>query len=369
MGERVYINDTTLRDGEQAAGVAFTPETKVELALLLDQAGVDGIEAGIPAMGGSEAEAVAQIAALPLRATVSAWCRAVEGDVLAAWRAGVRRVHVSVPASRWQWGAKMGKNFPWVLATCTEMVGLARSLGLEVTVGAEDASRASEKELVELAWRAATAGAVCLRYADTVGILEPFTIHRRLCRLVRKSPIPLEIHTHNDFGLAVANAMAGVRAGAPWVSTTVAGLGERAGNASLEEVAMALRCLAGREVGVDPGKLRGLAVAVARASRRPLPGAKPVVGKLAFAHEAGIHVAGVLRDATTYEPFDPAQVGARRRLVLGKHSGTAALRSVLGLSKDDAGRFLPFLRELAVERGGEVSRREAREWCEKSLRL
>ncbi len=357
--KRVWVNDTTLRDGEQAAGVAFSPQTKVRLALLLDQAGVDGIEAGIPAMGGSEAEAVAQIAALPLGAAVSAWCRAVEGDVLAAWRTGVRRVHITVPASRRQWGDKMGKDFRWALASCAETVGLAGSLGLAVTVGAEDASRAAERDLVELAAVAADAGAVRLRYADTVGILEPFTALRRLRRLVRESPIPLEIHTHNDFGLAVANALAGVRAGAAWVSATVAGLGERAGNASLEEVAMALRCLTGYEVGLDPGRLRGLAVAVAKAARRPLPGAKPVVGRLAFAHEAGIHVAGVLRETSTYEPFDPAQVGARRRLVLGKHSGTAALCAALGLSKDEAKRFLPFLRELAIARGGKVSRREA----------
>jgi homocitrate synthase NifV len=193
----------------------------------------------------------------------------------------------------------------------------------------EDASRADDTFVTDLAGELARAGVRHLRWADTVGVLEPFAAVERLSRLVAAVAVEWEIHAHDDFGLATANTLAALRAGFVWASTTVVGLGERAGNAPLEEVAMAVRHLLGRPVDLDTTAFRSLARLVATAARRPVPAGKAVVGRWAFAHESGVHADGVLKSPDLYEPFDPAEVGARRQLVVGKHAGRAVLRHAL----------------------------------------
>ena len=356
---RIYLNDTTLRDGEQPPGVAFSAQRKVRLAMLLDEAGVDGIEVGTPAMGGQERDAVEAVCALGLKARVSTWNRSLAADVRASLECGARHVHIALPVSDRQLERKLGKSRSWALGAFTEAALCAREGGAAFTAGAEDASRADEAFLLEFAQCAAALGAERLRYADTVGVLEPLGTWRRIRRLCRGQPLPVEIHTHNDFGLATANSLAAVHGGAAWVSVTVNGLGERAGNAALEEVALALRHLGPYRTGVDLVLLRCLARAVARASRRALPPGKPVVGTQVFTHEAGIHVDGILRDPATYEPFDPAEVGGTRRLVLGKHTGSAALAHILTqagmrVSREEARELLPLVRESAIRAGGSV---------------
>lgn len=326
---RVRLIDTTLRDGEQAAGLAFRPEEKVRIALLLDAAGVDEIEAGIPAMGGDEAASVRAIASLGLSARVTAWNRAVPADIDASLACGVRAVAMALPVSDLQIAAKLGKSRGWVLARLREAVAHAKGAGVYVSVGAEDASRAEPDFLLEFARAAEEAGADRFRFCDTVGILEPFGAYEAVRRLASALSIPVAAHTHDDFGLATANALAAVRGGASFVDVTVNGIGERAGNAALEEVAMGLIRLLGREVRVDTSRLRGLSGHVTGVARHPLPPWKAVVGENAFRHEAGIHADGVLKDPATYEPFPPEAVGAARRIVLGKHSGRSAVLHVL----------------------------------------
>lgn len=326
----VRFCDTTLRDGEQAPAVAFTADEKLAIARALDAAGVHRIEAGAPVMGGYEIAALRRVAEAGLRAEVVGWCRADTRDLDAAQASRLRCVHLTVPVSDLHLSRKLGKDRAWARRRILDCVADAQDRGLRVSVGMEDASRADDAFVVDLAGELATAGVAHLRWADTVGVLEPFTAAERLAGLAAAVPVAWEIHAHDDFGLATANTLAALRAGFTWASTTVVGLGERAGNAPLEEVAMAARHLLGRPVDLDTTAFRSLARLVATAARRPLPAGKAVVGRWAFAHESGVHADGVLKSPDLYEPYDPAEVGARRQLVVGKHAGRAVLRHALG---------------------------------------
>jgi homocitrate synthase NifV len=356
----VFFNDTTLRDGEQAAGVAFTPRERLCIARLLDRAGVDQIEAGVPAMGPAEQRTVGEILNLGLKARVSTWNRANIRDINASIACGAGLVHIALPVSDVQIRAKFDRNRDWLTDQALQVVGYARTQGLDVTVGFEDASRADQPFLHDLGLRLAGLGVSRLRYADTLGILTPFTAFQQIHDLTRHVPVPVEMHAHNDFGMAVANTLAAVQAGATWASTTVLGLGERAGNAAMEPVAMALEHLMGRRVGLHPSRFAGLARVVAAASGRPIPAAQPIVGSLAFAHEAGIHVDALLKDRATYEAVAPELMGARGRLVIGRHSGRSALvhclrQEGIAAAPEETHRLLDAVRELAVRRKGPVS--------------
>lgn len=351
----IQINDTTLRDGEQAAGVAFTKEEKVAFACLMDAIGVHELEVGIPAMGSSEAEAIKAIADLGLKTQITGWNRAVRSDLEASLACGLERVHISVPVSEIQIGVKFQGNCQLVLSRLQDAISYARDRGLYVSVGGEDSSRADEAFLLDVALASQDWGASRFRFCDTVGILDPLTTHRKVSQLVQSLVIPIEMHTHNDFGMATANALAGIQAGAVSVNTTVNGLGERAGNAALEEVVMALKCIYGMKIGIDTRKLREISEFVVRASGCAVPPWKAIVGENAFTHESGIHAHGVLHDPQTYEPFTPEEVGWERRLVIGKHSGRHLLSSLLQergitLDSEQAQSLLDKVRQICVER-------------------
>jgi homocitrate synthase NifV len=324
--EQVIIDDTTLRDGEQTAGVVFSKREKIAIARMLDSIGVGEIECGIPAMGREEQESIRALVDLGLKARLITWNRALLPEIEASIRCGVQAVDISLSVSDQMIVHKLRKDREAVKEQLKVALGFAKQHDLYVSVGGEDASRADLAFLVELMEITRSLGGDRFRFCDTLGIMDPFTMFDKVTYLRRAVPeVDIEVHTHNDLGMATANAIAGIRAGAKFVNTTINGLGERAGNAALEEVVMGLKHACGVETGIDTHRFREMSLFVAKASHRPLSVSKPVVGERVYAHESGLHADGVIKDPHNYEGFDPAEVGMSRSIVVGKHSGTGGL--------------------------------------------
>ncbi|WP_165602071.1 hypothetical protein [Methylobacterium indicum] len=355
----IRIADCTLRDGEQQAGIVFDRVAKIRIAKALDEIGIYEIEAGTVASSQEDRDAIAEMVGLNMTAKISVLCRGLEQDIDQAHALGVWGVRLSFPISPIERRHKLkGIGDDDYLARALALTEYARGKGLYVVFSPYDTTRADLPFLRRVASEVARAGTVDrLRIVDTTGCALPAAIGFVTRQIREAAPdLPLEIHCHNDFGLACANTLAGVADGADYVSSTINGLGERCGNASTEEVLLALEVLYGVRTGVDLARLTEVSTLVSALSAIPVPVNKAVVGENAFRHEAGMVVAGVLKDPFTAEAYQPGIVGQRREILLGKKSGLVSIGhkvAQLGLDVDEA-RFQPLLDEvkaLAVKNG------------------
>jgi homocitrate synthase NifV len=355
--EDLFLVDTTLRDGLQAPGISLSREGKVQVARAIHAAGIAELEVGIPAAGAGEIDDIRAVAEAIGADRVIPWCRGTRDDLRAARRCGTAAVHLSFATSSLHqriWGLSAAA----VQEAAQALVAEARQAFDRVYVGAQDASRADPGFLHDFAGWVREAGATRLRLADTVGLLVPSRVGGLVGRLRAAHPgLLLEFHAHNDLGLATANTLAAFEAGAQAASVTVNGLGERAGNAALEEVAVALQVGCGVASPVALQALSALSALVASLTSRPVPAQRPVVGTAAFEHASGIHCAGQLRDRRAYEGFAPELVGrARPCFVFGEKTGGAAVQACLadggvGVDRLEARRLAAQVRHLARTRG------------------
>jgi homocitrate synthase NifV len=356
MQKPVFL-DTTLRDGEQSPGLYFTNEEKLRIARELDGLGIEIIEAGIPSMGEEERSYLCELKRMNLKSEILSWNRLLVDDVKLSLVSGMTSIHVSVPTSDIMIEKKMGKTREWIFGQMEEVISFALKEGASVSFGAEDASRTDPVFLKRVFVHAMELGVTRVRFADTLGIMTPSHVAELIGFLTEGLGISLDFHGHNDFGLATANALSAWENGADIISCSVLGLGERAGNTPLEEIAGVSRYLKGGIRDFDFVRLADLCRKVSGWIGSPIPERKPIVGGRVFTHESGIHVDGILKEPSTYEFFPPEQIGAYRKLIPGKHSGRKAIRHLaeeegFELTDDQIDAFLKDLRSrMAHTRG------------------
>uniref|UniRef100_Q3AR85 Homocitrate synthase n=1 Tax=Chlorobium chlorochromatii (strain CaD3) TaxID=340177 RepID=Q3AR85_CHLCH len=361
-----WIIDTTLRDGEQAPGVVFSAEEKRDIAAQLAAAGVSELEVGYPAISGDELETIRSIVAMRLPLRVTSWARAKWDDIEAARQSGTEAVHISFPVSA-LYLQLMERSYEWVQEQLSELIGKAKDYFEFVSVGAQDATRADIELLSRFVCDASAAGAQRIRLADTVGIATPISVMHLIGELQRVTSVDLEFHAHNDLGMATANAFTALAVGCQAVSVSVTGLGERAGNAALEELAIALKLSGEFEATIKTEMLSSLCETVSKAAGRVIDERKAVIGKAVFQHESGIHCAALLKHPLSYQPFLPEQIGGREHeLVIGKHSGSAAIQHFFAergipLSRSEATQLLAKVRQMATEKKGLLTAKELEE--------
>lgn len=351
----IEIFDTTLRDGEQTPGISFSLEQKRTIARQLDKLGVDIIEAGYPIASKEEKAIVKSIAAEGLSARVCGLARVLKQDIDACIDCEVDLIHIFVPSSQIQRDHTTRMSEEAVKEQTYAMTKYVKEHGFACMFSAMDATRTDRGYLIELFKTAEAAGADILNVPDTVGVSEPFAIYELVGAIYRAVRVPISIHCHNDFGLAVANSLAAVKAGASQVQVSMNGLGERAGNADLVETVMSLSAIYGLKTNIKTAYLFETAKMVERFSGVQIPITKPIVGENAFSHESGIHAHGVIEKSETFEPgiMTPEMVGHRRRIVLGKHTGRHSVEKKLSeigmfLQREQVDEILERVKELSA---------------------
>jgi len=325
----IKIYDTTLRDGEQSPGVTLTPEEKIIIAKQLEKLGVDTIEAGFPITSKGEKEAISLIAAENLKCEVSGLARLEKSDIDSVIDCGVKVAHLFIATSDIHLEHKLKISRNEALEKIEWAVNYAKTKGLIVEFSAEDATRSNNDYLVDAFSKAVDSGADRIDIPDTVGVMTPTTMYQLVKKIDENIKVPISVHCHDDFGLAVANSIAGIEAGAQRIHVCVNGLGERSGNASLEEIVMALYCLYNHKTNITSEHIYETSKLVSNLTGVMVQPNKAIVGDNAFGHESGIHTHGVLSNPLTYEPLEPKLVGRQRWIQAGKHAGGHGINAQL----------------------------------------
>jgi len=356
INDKSYVNiiDTTLRNGEQTAGVVFSKHEKIRIAKLLDEVGIPEIEIGTPSLGPAEREIIKEIIDSKPNCKLFTYCEADPANIAYAAECGIKNIIINISTSDLHLKVKYGKTRTWALNQLRETISEAKSNGLDFIVSAEDATRTDLEFLLKMINIAQKKGAYRFRICDTVSRLDPFRTFLYISTILNTIDFPIEVYNHNDFGMATANAMAAIRAGACSLVTSVNGLGEGTGNAALEEIVMALKYLEEVDLGMATSKFRELSEYVAKASARAIPVWKAIVGANVFAHESGIHADGVLKNPINYEVFEPGEVGLTRQIVVGKHSGSHTIlhkfkEFEIDLTDKEANDILAMTRLMSVD--------------------
>lgn len=342
--------DTTLRDGEQAPGVAFSLKEKMHIAALLDEAGVAELEIGTPIISNKEEQDIKTLISQGFRFDATCWARSCQADLEASLRTGAKRINISFPVSAIHL-ASMNKDRQWLMSNLQIIMDQAKQMFEFVAVGAQDASRAERHYLDEFVLAAIGFGADRIRLADTVGIMNPldtvdlFKHYGELCKGVE-----LEFHAHNDLGMATANTLVALQSGATCASLTVNGLGERAGNAALEEVVAALNYSIHHNNRISLERCSALSAYVEQVSGRRNAASKPIVGERVFAHESGIHCRSLMQDPMSYHAFNPKDIGQNSTFIIGKHSGTAVIQGLMKqlgfeLNREEAKQLMQVIKD------------------------
>lgn len=357
---KILIEDTTLREGEQMARVVFNEAQKRQILEGLQAARVHYAEVGIPVMGHAEARDLRNLIRDFQEPMLIGWNRGLRSDLEHSVRAGFHGVHIGLPTSENHLKSQLKKDENWVLDTACELVEFSRQEGMTfISVSAIDMGRSRIDFLQSFARALEGAGATRLRLSDTTGILSPEKTREITLAIRAASKIPLQMHMHNDFGLSLANVMAGVGAGAEQVQVTVNGLGERNGITALHQAVVTLELMYGYQTGIELKALVPLSQLVSSFTGFAIANNEPIVGRGAFSHESGIHVDGMVKSRDSFQPFDPELVGREHEFVLGKHSGSTSLQWFLRqqdieISREEAAELLPFVREFAVMQGGSI---------------
>lgn len=369
----ITLVDSTLRDGAQAPGVVLSYAHRTEIAKLLFAIGITEIEAGIPAMRGEEVKFLHALNQLFPERRIIAWCRAIEADLQDAQRAGCRSVHIAFPVSDIQLKA-MGKDSVWLFSTLDRIMTVATNKFEFVSVGAMDATRADAEQLEKFCKAALLTGARRVRIADTVGILTPRKTTLLFDKLAKVIDVQkLEFHGHNDLGMATANALSAAECGAGAISVTVNGIGERAGNTALEEIAVALELNALPAQSLRLAGIQELCERVSFFANQPIPSTKPITGKAVFLHESGIHWSALLEDKRSFEPFSPETTGhTASEPVAGSHCGGATILAIMAnkgiqLSRHGSRNVAGIVRKRVFKVGRAMTQQEVEQVCKKHV--
>ena len=327
--DNITVYDTTLRDGEQTPGVCLRTPEKLKIAKKLDELGIHQIEAGFPVVSNEEKRSIKAIVKEDLNADILVLCRTKKEDIDTAIDCDVDGVITFMGTSQIHLDHKMKMSQEEILNICMKSIEHAKDHGLFVAFSAEDATRTDLNFLKKIYKKAESYGVDRVHIADTVGAISPQGMNYLVSELRSTLNTDIALHCHNDFGMALSNSISGLLAGANGVSTTVNGIGERAGNTSLEELVMALKIIYDVDLGFNIKIFYELSKLVEELTSLRIPETKPIVGRNVFRHESGIHVDAVLEEPLTYEPFLPELIGHQRRIVLGKHSGCRAVKAKL----------------------------------------